>query len=67
MKTNSLFIELDFDEESFGKNFEFTENTFKVKKQAIPTKPGEIQIPSLKTLSKSFINNFMNGITEFEA
>jgi len=66
VKTNSLFMELEFDEESFGKTIEFINNTFKVKKQVVLVKPGEIQIPSLKTLSKSFINNIMSGITEFE-
>ena len=42
VKTNNLFIELEFDEESFSKTFQFIENTFRVKKQVVPMKSGEI-------------------------
>ena len=66
VKTNQLFIELEFDEESFDKTFSFIDNTFRVKNKVIPMKQGEIQIPSLKMVSKSFIDSIMNGIQEFE-
>ena len=42
VKTNSLFVELEFDEDSFAKTFEFIDDAFKVNRKVLPMRPGEV-------------------------
>ena len=68
MKTNSIFIELEYTMESFSKKFEFFDHkSFMVGGKVIGTKPGETVIPSLKMLPRTFVEEISDGLSEFES
>ena len=63
---NSIFIELEYDEESFEKTFGFYEHDqFKVGGKVITNKD-EIMLKSIKVVPKSFVDSITDGLTEFE-
>ena len=49
VKMNAVFLEVEYDEDSFAKFFEpLNHNTFKVDGDVLPKKKGEHQLPSVK-------------------
>ena len=67
MKTNSIFIELEYDRATFDEKFEFYKaEDFKCGGKAIPRQPGEIMLNSLKNLPSKFVEDIKDGLAEFE-
>ena len=64
---NAIFLELEYDEDSFAKFFEYqNHNQFKVDGQALPKKKGEHQLQSVKVQQTQFMESIIDGIAALE-
>eukprot|EP00347_Sterkiella_histriomuscorum_P005987 403354508 len=65
---NSLYLDLYFDESSFDKYFQMLDPAdFKMKDgQTIPTKEGEIKLPTIKIVDKDFLFEIEGALKTFE-
>ena len=60
---NAVLLEVEYDEDSFQKFFEFNDhNTFKVDGDAVTKKKGEYQLQSVKVNKKAFLEHIIDGI-----
>ena len=66
-RVNSLFLEVDLDNETFEKHFKVIEHeSFKTGNEYVGLDGGEIPLQSLQVVDDSFIEVIKPGITQFE-
>ena len=64
---NSLYLDLNFDESSFEKYFEYVDvEHFAKNIQSLPNVQGEVKLKSLKVVDKKFLFEFESALNAYE-